>query len=285
MGRFKPKTRQTPKSVTRGRPPLAKSTPTLSAKATRTLIRSHHNLRKAHAAALAISDIVKVASIEAEIESNGGLDSYQLASVIGQSSPRGGDSSKVLCKWLQTEFSEAQTKNERLRMLEIGALSVQNACSKIPCLDIDRIDLHSQAPQIREIDFMDLPIPVSEAGKYHLVSLSLVLNFVPEASARGEMLRRIPRFLQNLQHQLNEFGSHIFLVLPLPCILKSRYMDENRLSAIMQSLGFTKSHVKQTAKLHYSLWTYDGGKNSDAVFEKKEIHPGGKRNNFSIVLQ
>ncbi len=284
MGSSKPKSR-TSKSVTRGRPPLAKSTTTLSAKATRTLIRSHHNLRKAHAAALANSDTAKVASIEAEIESNGGLDSYQLASVIGQSSPRGGDSSKVLCKWLQTEFSEAPAKNERLRMLDIGALSVQNACSKVPCLDIDRIDLHSQAPEIREIDFMDLPIPVSEAGKYHLVSLSLVLNFVPEAYARGEMLRRVPRLLRNPQHQLNKFGSYLFLVLPLPCILNSRYMDENRLSAIMQSLGFTKWHVKQTAKLHYSFWTYDGQNGTDTIFEKKEIHPGGKRNNFSIVLR
>lgn len=285
MGKNKSKS-TTPKSFTKGRPPLAKSQkPTLSAKATRTLIRSHHNLRKAHATALASKDAAKAATIEAEIEARGGLESYQLASTVGQSTSRGGDSSKALVEWLKPAFERAQANGERLRMLEVGALSMTNACSNVPSLDIDRIDLHSQTPGIREIDFMEMPLPATEAEKYHIVSLSLVLNFVPEASARGEMLRRIPDFLLRTSDTAGSFASHLFFVLPLPCVENARYMDEKKLDSIMESLGFSKAYVKKTAKLYYSLWRYDEEPETELKFAKKELRPGGKRNNFAIVLR
>jgi 25S rRNA (adenine2142-N1)-methyltransferase len=283
MGKSNPKAGNL-KSVTRGRPPLAKpQKPALSAKATRNLIRSHHTLRKTHAVALASNDVAKAASIEAEIEANGGLNSYQLASTLGQSTDRGGDSSKVLVEWLKPTFEAAQAKGERLRMLEIGTLSTENACSKIPCVDIDRIDLHSQAPGIREIDFMDLPIPETEAEQYAILSLSLVLNFVPSAPARGEMLRRIHKFLRT--GPTDCFTSCLFFVLPLPCIENARYMNEKRLNAIMQSLGFNLAYIKKTTKLYYSLWRYEGKSEIERKFGKEELNPGRSRNNFSIVLQ
>ena len=265
MGKNKPKARAKSanlRSVTKGRPPLAKpAIPALSAKATRSLIRSHHNLNKAHATALAANDTAKAATIAAEIKAKGGLESYQLASTIGQSSSRGGDSSKVLVEWLKADFAQANANGERLRMLEVGALSMANACSHVPCLHIDRIDLHAQMPGIREIDFMELPLPVTETERYHIISLSLVLNFVPEASA------------------------YLFFVLPLPCVDNARYMNEARLGSILQSLGFTNEHVKKTAKLYYSLWRYDEAMNLDQTFAKKELRSGGKRNNFAIVLR
>ena len=289
MGKNKPKSRAKSailRSVTKGRPPLARpAIPALSAKATRSLIRSHHNLNKAHATALAANDTAKAATIAAEIKAKGGLESYQLASRIGQSSSRGGDSSKVLVEWLKADFAKANVNGERLRMLEVGALSMTNACSHVSCLDIDRIDLHAQMPGIREIDFMELPLPVTETERYHIVSLSLVLNFVPEAPARGEMLRRIPKFLRRVTDTAEKFASYLFFVLPLPCVENARYMDEARLGFILQSLGFTNVHVKKTAKLYYSLWRYDEATNLDQTFAKKELRSGGKRNNFAIVLQ
>ena len=286
MARSRPKF-GTSKSVSRGRPPLAKAQkPALSAKATRTLIRTHHNLLKVYAAAVASNDTAKAASIRAEIEAKGGLESYQLASTLGQSNSRGGDSSKVLVDWLKIDFDAAQAKGERLRMLEVGALSTKNACSKVRCLDIDRIDLHSQAPEIREIDFMDLPIPETEAETYQIVSLSLVLNFVPEPSARGEMLKRIPKFLQSPTYRAGRYGAYLFLVLPLHCITNSRYMNERLLNSTMHGLGFSNLQIKRTSKLHYSLWRYNKDRHFKRRFpvEKKEINPGGRRNNFSIVL-
>ena len=289
MGKNKPKAKAKSanlRSVTRGRPPLAKpAKPALSAKATRSLIRSHHNLNKAHAKALAANDTAKAATIAAEITARGGLESYQLASTIGQSSSRGGDSSKVLVEWLKADFAQAHANGERLRMLEVGALSMTNACSHVPCLQIDRIDLHAQMPGIQEIDFMKLPLPVTETERYHIVSLSLVLNFVPEATARGEMLRRIPKFLRRVTDTAEKFASCLFFVLPLPCLENARYMDETRLDSILQSLGFINMHVKKTAKLYYSLWRYNEATNVHQTFAKKALRAGGKRNNFAIVLR
>lgn len=287
MGKTKSRSKSTvSKSVTKGRPPLVKpQKPTLSAKATRTLIRSHHSLLKAQAAALASNDSAKAASIAAEIEAEGGIRSYQLASTLGQSTSRGGDSSKVLVEWLKPAFEQARLNGERLRMLEVGALSIQNACSKVSCLDIDRVDLHSQTSEIREIDFMALPVPEAEVEKYHIISLSLVLNFVPKTAARGEMLRRIPEFLCSSPDTMSNFASHLFFVLPLPCIENARYLNEERLNAIVESLGFINAHVKKTAKLYYSLWKYDEERRTECKFGKKELRSGGQRNNFAIVLR
>jgi 25S rRNA (adenine2142-N1)-methyltransferase len=59
----------------------------------------------------------------------------------------------------------------------------------------------------------------------------------------------------------------------------------------MSSLGYVNLETKTTSKLHYSLWRYDKmrydkDKRTDGptTFAKKEINPGGGRNNFCIVL-
>jgi 25S rRNA (adenine2142-N1)-methyltransferase len=279
MAKSKPR----PRRLTSGRPPLfTRPPPTLSSKATRTLIRQHHTLLKSHASALASNDDTKAAALAAALSASGGLERYQHASTLGQSSPRGGDSSRLLVTWLGAEFSATYAAGLPLRILEIGALSVSNACSRVKGLEVQRIDLHSQDPGIREIDFMELLLPGIEAEKFHLVSLSLVLNFVPEASARGEMLRRIPQFLQTTS---TNFPSYLFFVLPLPCIENARYMDESRLEAIMGSLGFTIDRVKKTAKLYYSLWRYKAGTAEEKTFAKKEVRKGRGRNNFAILLR
>src|SRR5271155_5779989 len=169
--------------ISRGRPPLSRSqTASLSSKATRSLIRSHHNLQKAYAKAVASGDESRALQIERQIDANGGLSSYQVASTQGQSGERGGDSSKVLVEWLRPTFGEAAKGDKTFRMLEIGALSTQNACSKVECLDVRRIDLRSQEAGIEEIDFMDLGLPKTDGELFDIVSLSLVLNFVPDAS-------------------------------------------------------------------------------------------------------
>ncbi|KAK4959594.1 25S rRNA (adenine2142-N1)-methyltransferase [Elasticomyces elasticus] len=279
------------KSLSAGRPPtLRRPAASLSSKATRTLIRSHHQLQKASAAAVKAGDERKAAILEHQIEQQGGLQAYQRASIQGQSTERGGDSSKVLLNWL-ADVSFRAPAGERLRMLEVGALSRSNACSRSSVFDVTRIDLRSQGSGIVQQDFMQRPLPKSGTEMFDIVSLSLVLNYVPDAAARGEMLRRTCRFLSHVR--TSETGSDgqallpaLFLVFPAPCVINSRYLTEDLLSRIMASLGYTLLKRKLSTKLVYYLWR---ASEEPAIrptkFVKTEVNPGVKRNNFCVVLE
>lgn len=150
---------------------------------------------------------------------------------------------------------------------------------------------------------------------FDIVSLSLVVNYVGEAADRGEMLKRVESFFRYgssgriytrppvpNQHDLGGhepkssnkgegedegFFPALFLVLPAPCVTNSRYLDESRLTSIMQSLGYRLVKRKLSAKLAYYLWRFvkrqERGKRE--TFSKKEICKGGMRNNFAIVLE
>jgi 25S rRNA (adenine2142-N1)-methyltransferase len=281
------------------------------------------------------------------MEGLGGLQAYQTASLKGQGKERGGDSSAVLVEWLKdsSEFDTDMVKrpgsirsSSRLRALEVGALSTRNEISKfIDALNdthtadelegrprILRIDLHSQHPDIMTQDFMTLRMPTSAAEQYDLISLSLVLNYVPSASGRGEMLRRTTRFLRKQgitdersqprerdESTLEKLESHknrliscmdteetiamlpaLFIVLPAPCIQNSRYLTEEHFISLMSSLYFSLVRKKVSTKLWYTLWKWDPNridikeKTVGAMkFSKREINPGKGRNNFCIVLE
>jgi 25S rRNA (adenine2142-N1)-methyltransferase len=174
----------------------------------------------------------------------------------------------------------------KLRVLEIGALSTRNEISKIDRLEVMRIDLRSQEPGIQEIDFMDLSVPDTEGQRYHIISLSLVLNFVPNAAARGAMLQRISGFLtRDVSESPSRLLPCLFLVLPLPCVANSRYLTEDRLEEMMMSLDFSLIKTKKTNKLYYSLWKHQrGGGGRAMAYKKKELRSGSSRNNFAIIL-
>ncbi|KAJ9603810.1 25S rRNA (adenine2142-N1)-methyltransferase [Cladophialophora chaetospira] len=338
----RPSKHSKPSSLKSGRPPLSRPStsntklPSLSSKHTRTLINTHHLLQKRLATARLTGDVAKVAEIEAQLAAQGGLESYQLASRTGQRNDRGGDSSKVLVKWLEGEVQARKAalrgsrsigeredvdnskqvtlvegmKPKPIRILEVGALSTQNALNIAGITTVRRIDLRSPEQGIEEIDFMDLPIPAAPNGEadsgYDVLSLSLVLNYVPDPEARGEMLKRTTQFfntptstrLQREQSSSDEEDQTrvlpcLFLVLPSPCLHNSRYLDAERLTSILNSLGYSHLHSKTTRKLYYSLWRYDDQHARDqwvmsggqTVFKKTELKPGGGRNNFCIVLE
>lgn len=279
------------KSLSSGRPPnLTKPRASLSSQATRTLIRSHHQLNKQLEAAKAKGNDAEASELAKKIEDLGGLKSYQQASIQGQSNDRGGDSSALLMKWLQPTSAALSKTEPKLRLLEVGALSTTNICSKSGLFDVQRIDLNSQADGILQQDFMQRPLPASPADTFDIISLSLVLNYVPDAPGRGEMLKRTCQFLDTRRRidraaEVQATFPALFLVLPAPCIANSRYMDEARLGAIMTSLGYTMMQRKQTAKLVYYLWRLEGAaRDAKARFPKLEVNPGAGRNNFSIVL-
>ncbi|KAI7424738.1 nucleolus protein [Hortaea werneckii] len=278
--------------ISKGRPPLAKKpTAALSAERTRHLIRTHHQLNKELAKADALGDHEGVTELKKRIEELGGLESYQQASIQGQAKDRGGDSSVVLMEWLKSMSNSTQADSSKLRLLEVGALSTKNACSKSVMFDIERIDLNSQAEGIKQQDFMDRPLPSSNSERFDIISLSLVLNYVPDAEGRGEMLRRTCQFLRTegstapANDTKTPFPA-LFLVLPAPCIFNSRYMNEERLMCIMASLGYILLRFKHTHKLIYTLWQLRDEPTPDSQsFHKEEVNPGGNRNNFSVVLR
>lgn len=286
-----PKKKKPQKSLAAGRPPIFHRPKSISRKATKAVINRHHLLEKRKRQAIAKGDKAAAAAIDAEIRALGGIESYQEASLQGQRHDRGGDSSRVLMQWLQPYLSSrGEASSRQLRMLEVGALSAQNACSQSGHFDIERIDLNSQGEGILQQDFMERPMPRDASERFDIISLSLVLNFVPDPKGRGEMLRRTIRFLHAPGRHLDapqlaaNFPS-LFLVLPAPCVTNSRYLDEERMASIMASLGYTKTASKTTQRLVYYLWRRDssdeGAKHS---FPKREIRPGPNRNNFAVVL-
>ncbi|KAK3169543.1 hypothetical protein OEA41_008927 [Lepraria neglecta] len=284
-----------PRLLSSTRPRNIKPTPSLSSHATRTLVRSHHTLRKQLSCALAQGDDFKAESIKYEIEAAGGLRKYQEASIQGQSAERGGDTSKVLLQWLLEVKGLELVRNasgKKFRMLEVGALRTDNTCSRNGAFEMKRIDLHSQHSDIEEQDFMELPFPATEdldQEGFDIVSLSLVVNFVGDPAQRGEMLKRVEGFLRPCSRdgdEMSEFFPTLFLVLPAPCVTNSRYLDEEKLKSILEILGYTMAKRKLSSKLVYYLWRYEGSvKKNSKVFKKEEIRSGRSRNNFAIVLR
>lgn len=257
----------------------------MSRKASRTLINAHHQLQKQRHQAFIRGDQETEANIAAELAGLGGLGHYQLASLQGQSIDRGGDTSKVLLAWLPVMELR---KSRPLRMLEIGALSTSNACSTSGIFDIVHIDLNSQEPGIQQQDFMQRPLPKDKGDRFDILSLSLVLNFVPDAAARGQMLLRTLSFLREEGDGPSVDGALfpcLFVVLPRSCIENSRYFTDVRFTELMALLGYSKIQSKLTQKLAYSLWRRATAlPTSHPSFSKQEINPGRTRNNFVMTL-
>ncbi|KAI9811810.1 MAG: hypothetical protein M1826_003031 [Phylliscum demangeonii] len=275
--------------LTAGRPRKPNTQPAMSSRTTRNVIRSYHKLEKQRNSALERGDSELAQDLAARMEAQGGLEGYQRASLQGQAKQRGGDSSKVLCDWFRPALDSAESGgNGRIRVLEIGALRADNACSRLSRFDVTRIDLNSQDENIQQQDFMNRPLPLNDQERFDVISLSLVLNFVAAPLARGEMLLRTTQFLRLTQPstEVRELLPSLFLVLPLPCVDNSRYLTEDRLKDIMGSMGYVLVKQTTSARMVYYLWRYECETfRADGVFRKVEVHSGSTRNNFAITRQ
>lgn len=230
-----------------------------------------------------VEDMIRIlGKIDSEIKKRGGLETYQTASTLGQDGKRGGDSSKILVKWIKELGNEINTDTA----LEIGCLSSKNEISTSKIFkSITRIDLHSQEPNIiEEQDFLKRPLPQIDEEKFDCISCSLVVNFVPSAEQRGEMLCRMCDFLNEPRYDKNSF---LFFVIPLPCVENSRYCNLETMDLIFSKLGFEKMKYHQTHKLAYWLLKWKGSKFVDFKFtcHKKELRTGKDRNNFCIIIK
>lgn len=235
---------------------------------------------------LAKLDVIKIlGQIDGEIDQNGGLQVYQIASTQGQSTTRGSDSSKKLVEWLNKGY-ELNHPEYDLSALEIGCLSPNNFISTCKIFKIiTRIDLNSQHHLIQQQNFMLRPLPKSEDEKFNLISCSLVLNFVTTPEERGEMLKRITKFLKPNKVAGGPQLSSLFLVLPLPCISNSRYLNHEKLLQIMRCLGFSQKFYHESNKLAYWLFDWNSHQMKVKPFNKIELCKGGKKNNFAIVIK
>ena len=282
--------------LSHSRPPMLKRPSSLSSKTTRALIRNYHILQKELAQAIDNNDVPRTTLLQAENNASGGLQEYQRASILGQSNERGGDTSKVLMEWMDARVARHKSSPStmrKLRMLEVGALRVDNACSRSGIFYVERIDLCSQHSSILQQNFMLRPLPEGDMAneeRFDVVSLSLVVNYVGDPGERGEMLKRVGCFLKpsdsskSTRNDLErDLLPGLFLVLPAPCLLNSRYLDRERLQDIMRSLGFTLAREKISDKLVYQYWEFHG-KEEKRAFPKQELKRGGRRNNFAIIL-
>ncbi|KAL6949004.1 hypothetical protein ACO0QE_001486 [Hanseniaspora vineae] len=227
-----------------------------------------------------------------EIHTNGGLQKYQLASIMGQDTKRGGDSSKFLIKWLnelndehrKLENSGEQTLYHSMHALEIGCLNANNYISRSPKLisSVERIDLNSNdTGLIKKQDFMERPLPGAKTFKkktaskevFDLISCSMVLNFVPDDTKRGAMLKRIKCFLRSKSSTNTSTtvpGGLLFLVLPLPCINNSRYMSDDYFvnTIMLKALNFSLLKKHQSHKIIYYLFEETEKRVNDAFIKK-----------------
>lgn len=235
--------------------------------------------------------VKKLGEIDSEINQRGGIEAYQIASTQGQNTKRGGDSSKKLIEWLKSsKLSYNELINDKkINALEIGCLSPDNLISTSNIFqEVTKIDLNSQNHLILQQDFMERPLPQNVNEKFNLISCSLVINFVPSPEGRGEMLKRITNFLKPPKiNGIERTLSSLFLVLPLPCITNSRYLDNENLKVLMQSLGFKQVCYYEAKKVAYWLYDWGGDINKLEIKnfkKKKNLYSGSNKNNFSIIL-
>ncbi|KAG0240536.1 hypothetical protein BGW41_006931 [Actinomortierella wolfii] len=250
------------------------------------------------------ADLARIIEIRQQMENLGGLDMYQKASTLGQSKQRGGDSSRWLVPILQriyfpektsdtstttsattTNTTKKLTLDPPLRLLDVGALSPFNYQKQSSWIRVTPIDLNPQHPQIQKMDLLEMPIPTRSEDLYDVVCLSLVVNFVGDPRQRGEILRQATRCLVPGRGIL-------YLVLPLPCIENSRYMDHELLVDMMRYLGCSTLIDHHFAKkLAYYAFRFDGNtptarpQDTTPRFPKKLRHDKPNRNNFCIILQ
>lgn len=173
----------------------APTKPSTSSLNTRLVIRRFHVLLKTRSQFE--HDPKRLVKIDAEIDQLGGLDAYQQMSKLGQSVDRGGGTEKVFISWLKDLDVRGSPKLKYVRpssltsftadlyrLLEVGALKPDNYHFCQSWIDNTPIDLNSQHPDILQQDFLKLDEDENR-GKWDMVSLSLVVNFTPNAEDRG----------------------------------------------------------------------------------------------------
>ncbi|KAG1749101.1 putative methyltransferase-domain-containing protein [Suillus paluster] len=182
-----PKTRKKKTPVTNTS--IDKASSSSNPHSSRTVIRRFHVLLKKQGQLknAPSANAKELGDVEREINDLGGLAVYQRMSSVGQGNDRGGGSEKVLIQWLIDMGLRKREGKEKLKLLEVGALKPDNYRTCTSWIDTTPMDLRSRHPSILEQDFL-LMDEGENRGRWDIISLSLVVNFVPDPRDRGRML-------------------------------------------------------------------------------------------------
>ncbi|KAI8826226.1 putative methyltransferase-domain-containing protein [Fimicolochytrium jonesii] len=289
--------------------PTASSSTTTRLRSSQKLISTYHTLNKKLSTLVKQHDEPAAAAVRREMEAMGGLHAYQRASLAGNEKKGIVASEKWVLPFLRKERTrvhgiaqavegevdkdaddatvttgtKAKEPTTKLKMLDVGAVNGQTYAKQASWIDVSRIDLNPQEPGIEKQDFFERSLPKSDAERFHVLCLSLVVNFVGDPKARGDMLLKTLHYL--LPHGL------LFLALPLPCLTNSRYMTHEHFTAILTSMGYELVDHHHARKLAFYVFRKSGngkkGKGGKKIVEwpKREMRPGGKRNNFCVVVR
>ena len=102
------------------------------------------------------NEAFKIKQLHDELESSGGVNRYQEASIVSTSHFK-------TSRWVMSVLTQlghnpsigTKCSQQKLRVLEIGAINIQ--LQKCSWLDVRSIDLHSQHPLIEEIGIQEIP--------------------------------------------------------------------------------------------------------------------------------
>lgn len=137
------------------------------------------------------------------------------------------------------------------------------------------IDLNPRAAHVVACDFFDF----TAASPFDIVCLSLVMNFVGAPEKRGQMLLHA--------HALLKAEGYLYIVLPLPCMTNSRYMNAAHFRQIVETNGYKVVQQYDSTRLSYWLLQRQAGFDATQCtpYAKGLLEDGVKRNNFCIVLK
>lgn len=215
---------------------------------------------------------VQIAALEAKKEKLGGIIAYQKASKLGESRHGSFNSAKWVLKQLRAYnvcANGTEIGNEKLRVIDVGALD-NNYKKHAKWIQCTPIDLNPQSNEVIKADFLKL-----DGKEYDVVVLSLVVNFEGDIRKRGDMLRKCQKLIVD--------QGYLFIVLPLPCLNNSRYLNEELFVSMMESLGFDVCVRHSSKKLSFFMFRKTRQVQVKS-FPKKIVRKGGNHNNFAIVL-
>ena len=176
----------------------------------------------------------KKAELERQLQSIGGRQAYQEASVLTTSRHR-------TCKWVFAVITKLGLRPKKhqpaLRVLEVGAVNTQ--LMSVPWLEVRAIDIKAQHPRIEQVDFFD----ITPKGNFDVVVASMVLNCVSSPLERGSMLALTRKHLTP--------GGHLFLMIPRRCIENSPYCSSEVLSDALWVVGLKVVDMKLSPKVAF----------------------------------
>jgi 25S rRNA (adenine2142-N1)-methyltransferase len=175
--------------------------------------------------------------------------------------------------------------------MDVGALRPDNYAKWKAWIECTPVDLRARMPGIVEQDFLQLDLtstvpPESDCTfsgghreRWDVISLSLVLNFVPSPQDRGRMVQ--------IAHAALKDDGRLFLALPAPCVHNSRYLTPEHLVSLFRAVGFEveEERWKKGGKMAYWLFRKVQPRGDlDGFGKKVMLRTGQDRNNFCVLL-